>query len=297
MSTLSQILTDTKVISPSNVKMTEPKLLSECGSVLTVDGTAGEQYQIEIEPGDFLVVRAGAAVGKPSFRFTHPNVAASVKTIHEFKHYRHGGSKFWTAKAGMDFYFVIPRSAVKILPEKGYSYIPAEINGVKVRFNVAGGTKNGWTDWLNTCTQISVNHKVRDLNKLAEVAVKDSPLGEINPKGLEPDREIEWKRLAARATQGLIEKIAKMVAEKKAPVVKLLPGFEDKEGKAVEVIRRVKRVNLPPSPEGFKRWRNEYNAGAVKSLILGIDGHFCKVRVKVGQIDWAATAEANGIAA
>lgn len=291
MNGLTEILMDNKVIPPSNVKMTEPKLLSECGPILTVDGTAGEQYQIEIEPGDFLVVRAGASVNKPSVRFAHPNVAASVKTIHEFKHYRKGGGKFWTAKAGRDFYFVIPRSAVKMLPEKGFSYIPAEINGVKVKFNVSGGTKNGWTDWLNTCVTISVNHKVRDLNKLAEVALNPSPLGAITPKELEADREVEWQRLAARATKGLVEKIAKMTEEGKKPVVKLLPGYEDKEGTAVEVIRRPKKVTLTETS-----YRIEYT-GAVKSILMGISGHWGKVRVKVGQIDWAATAAANGIAA
>lgn len=42
------------------MKMTEPKLLSECGTKLVVDDTEGERYEVEIDPGDFLVVRAGA---------------------------------------------------------------------------------------------------------------------------------------------------------------------------------------------------------------------------------------------
>ena len=298
MNSVFQELIDAKPTQPTGEKMTEPKLLSECGEVLVLDSTEGNQYQVAIEPGEFLVVCAGATVGKASANFKHPNVAASGKVIHGFKHYRKGGSKFWTERAGMDFIFVIPRNAIKMLPEKGYSYVRAEINGVKVRFNVSGGTANGWTDWLGTRTQISVNHKIKDLKKLADVAVRNSPMEPLVVAPLESDREATWNRLSARHAKDLIEKIAQMAIDGKTPVVKLLPGFEEKEGKVVSVSRRNKRVNLPPSPEGHKRYRNEYNAGAVKSMIiLNNENVHCRVKVKVGQIDWAATAAANGLAA
>jgi len=280
--------------APTGVKMTEPKLLSECGTLLVVDGTPGEQYQIEIAPGDYLIVRAGATVNKPSARFSHPNVAASGKVVHEFKRYRSNGGKFWTAKAGVDFYFVIPRSAVKMLPEKGYSYIPAEINGVKVTFNVSGGTANGWTDWLNINTTIAVNHKLSDLKKIAEVAVRNSPFEPMVVKPLED--EIRWNQLAARVSKGLVEKIAKLAEDGKAPVVKFLPGFEEKEGKVISVNRRSKKTMLPHGDECLKKWSTDYT-GAVKSLILAVAGNYCRVRAKVGQIDWYETAKANGIAA
>ncbi len=133
--------------------MTEPKLLSECGARLVVDDTEGERYEIEIEPGDFLMVKAGATADKATAHFKHPNVAVTARTIHEFKHYRRNGSKFWTARAGVDHYFVIPRTAIKMLPKKGYSFIPAEINGVRVSFNVSGGGDGRvWTDYLRTRT-------------------------------------------------------------------------------------------------------------------------------------------------
>ena len=51
MATISDILNDDTTIAPSGEMMTEPKILSECGAVLVVDGTAEGQYQIEIEPG------------------------------------------------------------------------------------------------------------------------------------------------------------------------------------------------------------------------------------------------------
>lgn len=285
-----------KSVTPTGVKMMEPKLLSECGTLLVVDGTPGEQYQVEIDPGDYLVIRAGASAGKPSARFSHPNVAASGRSIHEFKHYRQNGGKFWTARAGVDFYFVVPRSAIKMLPEKGHSYVPAEINGVKVKFNVSGGTANGWTDWLHTRTEISVGHSIRDLKKIAEVSVRNSPFEPIMVKPLDEGDEARWNRMAARLSSELIEKIAKMAEEGKNPVVKLLPGYTEKEGKVVEVDRRAKKIMLPHGDECLKRWRLEYT-GAVKSLIVTAEGCWGRVRVKVGQVDWAATAEANGIAA
>ena len=276
--------------------MTESKLLSECGSVLVIDDRPGEQYQVEIEPGDYLVIRAGVSSGKASAKFSHPNVAASARTVHEFKHYRRTGSKFWTARAGVDFYFVIPRSVIKMLPEKGYSYIPAEINGVKVRFNVSGGTSNGWTDWLTTSTTISVGHGMRNLKKLAEVAVRNSPFEPIVPKTLDASEEADWQRLTARLSKGLVEKIAELAEEGKSPVVKLRPGYSMKEGKVVEVYRRRKKVSIEPKPGYEKAWKIEYT-GAVKGLIVTVDGEWGRTRVKVGQIDWASTAEANGIAA
>ena len=292
-----QAIIDAKPTQPTGEKMTEPKLLSECGDMLVVDSTEGNQYQVAIEPGEYLVVRAGATINKASAHFTHSNVAATGKVIHEFKHYHKNGSKSWSARAGVDYIFVIPRSAVKLLPEKGYSYVPAEINGVKVRFNVCGGTANGWTDWLRTSTTISVNHKVKDLKKIAEVAVRNTSFEPMVVKPLEPDQEVQWNRMSARLAKGLVEKVAKMAEEGKHPVVKLMPEFEEKEGVVVAVSRRRKRVNLPPSPEGYKRWENKYNAGAVKSIVISLSGNFHHIRVKVGQIDWAATAEANGIAA
>jgi hypothetical protein len=244
----------------------------------------------------YLVIMAVVAAGKAAAKFNHPNVAASARRVHGFKHYRRSGSKFWTVRAGVDFYFVIPRSAIKMLPEKGHSYVPAEINGVKVRFNVSGGTSNGWTDFLHTSTTISVGHGIRDLKKLAEVAVRNSEFEPIVPKTLDADQEADWQRLTARLSKGLVEKIAKLAEEGKSPVVKLLSGYSVTEGKVVEVYRRAKKVNIEPKPGYEKAWRIEYT-GAVKGLIVTLDGEWGRTRVKVGQIDWASTAEANGIAA
>ena len=276
--------------------MTEPKLLSECGHRLIVDDTEGDRYEIDIEPGDFLVVRAGATMDKATARFTHPNIVVTARTIHNFKHYRKNGSKFWTSRAGVDHCFVIPRTAIKLLPQKGYSWIPAEINGVKVAFNVSGGGDGKvWTDYLRAYTCISVNHRLKDMTKLAEVAVRNSPMEPIQVKPMDADQEAYWQRLAARVSKGLIEKVAKLVEDGKKPIVKLLPGYsieQQTEGVLVSVGRRAKKIMLPHGDECLKKWKVEYT-GAVKELMIELS--VCKGRVKVGQVDWAETAAANGI--
>ena len=104
-----------------------------------------EGYQVELPPGDHLIVVAGVFCGEPGYGFDYPNIAAKKSCIHEFKHYRQSGSRFWTSRAGMDFYFAIPKPHIELLPDKGYSYVPAIIGGHKCRFNVSGGTINGWT--------------------------------------------------------------------------------------------------------------------------------------------------------
>jgi hypothetical protein len=187
----------------------------------TIDATPGEEYHVEVDPGEYLVVEAGSLVGTPAARFTHPNVAARVNRVYEFKHYHGNGGKSWTSKAGVSFYLVIPRSCVFLLPEKGYSYIPAMINGVKVRFNVSGGTVNGWTDWLHTHTQISVNHCLRDLKKLAEVAVRGTDLEPIGFKAKdeeEVNREmVSWARLGAKQELKVVVGAQVMLGDGRTP--------------------------------------------------------------------------------
>ena len=78
-----------------------------------------EGYQVELPPGDHLIVVAGAHLGEAGHDFDHPNIAAKKSELFEFKHYRKGGSKFWTSKAGISFYFVIPKAQIELLPEKG----------------------------------------------------------------------------------------------------------------------------------------------------------------------------------
>ena len=91
------------------------KLLSECGTEFVVD--AADKYVVAIDPGDYLVIEVGAVVGKPGAKLQHPNIAATVKRLYNFRTYFKSGAKRWYTKAGMSHYFVVPRSAITILPE------------------------------------------------------------------------------------------------------------------------------------------------------------------------------------
>ena len=158
-------------------------------------------YHVETPAGPALILRAGAMLGKPAAGFTHPNVLLKEPCVHEFKHYRKGGGKFWTAAAGYNFYFAIPKAAVRLHPEPGYSYIKAQVAGVEVVFNVSGGTLNGWTDWIRNPVSISVNHPLRALRQLADAALTPeaaASLGlSVEPKPLDSEQVLRFSEQVA----------------------------------------------------------------------------------------------------
>ncbi len=261
----------------------EAKLLSDCTSPIIIDDNPKDQYQIVFEPSEYQIIKMGFKSNHAGAKFTHPNIFATKKTIHEFKHYRSGGSKFWTASAGIDHYLIIPRNKITILPEKGYSYIPAEINGVKVSFNVTGGTNNGWTDYLGVRSTISVNHKLSDLKKLAEVAIRDSQIEDtVAIEELTEDEENWWAFYDAKANPKIKENIAKMIEDGKKPRIVMQGGYICNSGYGIEVLRR-------RGKRGADGWR-KYD-GAVNKIIGIFDGN--RYSVKVNQIDWRKTEIAN----
>ena len=140
---------------------------------------AGERFQVEADyrvrlpPGDHLIVIAGAHLGEPAYDFDHPNIAAKKSELFEFKHYRKGGSKFWTSKAGISFYFVIPKAQIELLPEKGYSYVPVLIHGRKCLLNVSGGGggNDGWTDYVRRVVHVGCGWTIAALRSLAAIAL------------------------------------------------------------------------------------------------------------------------------
>jgi len=164
-----------------------------------------EGYRVVIEPGDYLIVVAGAYYGSAGARFRHPNIAAKQTRLHEFKHYRQGGGKFWTSRAGVDFLFVIPKTEIHLIHEKGYSYVPVEINGQRWSLNVSGGTFDGWTDTVRRVAHVQCGCSQKALRKLAGVAL--SP-GECRRRGITHDiramEGYEAARFVERATESLI---------------------------------------------------------------------------------------------
>lgn len=241
-------------------------------------------YFIKVCAGENIVLIAGVDAKSKQADFTHPNLSGSEKTIHEFKHYRKNGSKFWTSKAGVDFYFVIPKSEIKIYPQEGYSYVYAVVNGVQVVLNVSGGGSNNWTDYVDSFCRISVGHGIKTLKKLAEVAVPEK----LNLKTLDEYETKRWESNKAK-NQELIEKIVALPS----PTIKILDKFvfyRAKQGVLSGVSRRLKKVETVV--DGKKSVSRDW-VGAVKRLNVRSEGNL--FTVKVGQVDWIETAKLNGI--
>ena len=230
-----------------------------------------EGYQVELPPGDHLIVVAGAHMGEPAYDFDHPNIAAKKSELLEFKHYRKGGSKFWTSKAGISFYFVVPKAQIELLPEKGYSYVPVLIHGRKCRLNVSGGTGNGgWTDHVRQVAHVGCGWTLAALRSLATIALNpDDCRAQGITLAVEPLKDCQ------RA--GFVETAAAVVM----------------------------RTRLGPGSQVFLRdgWDYMGSQGpfAVESRPRRKRYFICvigtaHVRVRYAAIDWGKTAEINGVA-
>lgn len=175
--------------------------LMEAGTRHLLD--PNDNYYLEIEEGSHLILVIGATAEHALFNFQHKNMVDRAAHVLEFKHYRDNGSKFWTAKAGVDLYFVVPKEAIEIVPEKRYSYPKVKINGEEVVLNTSGGTfpEKCWTDIIRRQTVTLVNMKVSTVKKIAEVAInreEAEALGYL-PKirYMEAEQRNYWVELAA----------------------------------------------------------------------------------------------------
>ena len=289
------------------MKATQPILMSDAGERWVLDDSPGSEYTLKIEPGRFLAVCFGQDARRPAAKFKHEMLAARRSRLHEFKHYRGDGSKFWTAKPGVDLWFIVPRTAIRLLPEEGHSYVPAEINGVKVTFNVSGGTApGGWTDWIGSRVSVSVGHPVADLRKVAEVAVRDEAaekelLAHLAASG-DLDERSRWAfRQAVAAGPVAAALVARYKAGDKDLRIFPAPGLTIQSGGRVESVSFVRRASwrAPTAEEsrthpGVERVRVAADSNRARSFIVRFDGG--AYRLPPSRVDWVRTAEANGIA-
>ena len=227
-------------------------------------------YQVKLPPGDHLIVIAGAHLGKPGYNFDHPNVAVKKSELFEFKHYHRTRGKFWTSRPGANFYFVLPKAQIELLPEKGYSYVPVLIRGRKCRLNVSGGSgSGGWADYVGPVVHIGCGWSRKDLKLLAEIAVSPA---ECQAQGIaldiEPEEDIDQRRFAQAAAAVTMR--AKL---KPGSQVMLSDGYSYQGSQGpLEIISRPRR-------------KRHFEC---KGFPIG-------VRVPYAAIDWAKTAEANGV--
>jgi len=227
-------------------------------------------YVLKFNPAPYIILRVGMTVDKKPI--IHPNVVASSSRVFEFKHYRSNGGKFWTSKAGNEYYFVVPKEKIEILPEKGYSYPKVEIGGKLVVLNCSGGTTGdgGWEDWIGPVASTSIN-----LVDFLISAIADNSLtvAECNQRGItNVIRENEDERLRTiwlnLASEAVIRKVIN-----KSPIGKKLITFNEPE-----------TVYLIQSRYGRKQ-----------CYVCTEFGFSSRFRVTYKAIDWMATAAANGM--
>jgi signal peptidase I len=269
-------------------------LMSEVDGEWVVDPADGG-YRVLVAPGDHLVLMAGASYGKPAAGFRHPNIVARKCEVHEFKHYRKAGSKFWTARPGVNFYLVVPKDRIEMIPEKGYSYVPVKINGQKLVLNVSGGGGcgyPGWTDWVHRVVHTSVGFPKKTLKLLADVALSPE---ECKARGItfplvgpdESDKQRFIRLAAEKDTKPTIKAGNKIVVDTNSCT------WDSELSPIVTVVART-------TGHTYRRGKTQPGGTYVmkptqQQKVLATDDRGHQWRIKFSLVDWLKTAEANGI--
>jgi hypothetical protein len=227
--------------------------------VYTVD--AEDNYTVEFSTHEHLVLHASAKWGTAASRFQHEKMMACQTTVLEFKHYREKGSKFWTAHPGVEFWWVIPKSKLELVPEKGHSYVPVKLNGIRFRLNVSGGTSangKGWTDWVREQADTSCGFTLKQLRALFDAGMT---LEECKAAGVVVD---------LRHRKGFEELVAAKTPLQPGHVVYLKEGYSFQGSTGPFTVEKKEK----------------------QSYLLNVFG----MRGKVGPkyIDWVKTVQANG---
>jgi hypothetical protein len=248
--------------------------LSEAGKRFTILSDSGNIYHLDLPEGKFIVLVAGADLGTAGFDFNDDNVAAKSHRIFELKHYGNNiRGKYWTRRAGIDFYFVFDKKDLELVEKEAYSYPQVKIGGKTYTLSVTGGTDGKtWTDTVRSVAHIGIGHTKASLKHLAKYA--------INPF----DSSIMGKRIDIPGlSENGQESFFALVAEHKARKAlkqgdQIFLGhgcnYEGTKGPfIVSCINRRKRTVLADLPVCYTS----------------------RVRMKYNQVDWTQTAAANGI--
>jgi len=241
------------------------KLSEICGKRYTLP--EDPHYHIEAEAGDNLLIVASVIADKKNASFDHPNILLKRPEVLEFKYYRHNGGKYWVAKPGIAFYFLVPKDRIEIVPEKLYSYVKVLIGGKKYTLNVSGhGSAGEWTDFFGNVVHISVGHPVHDLKTLAD--------NSLSPEALPLDFNFPERDTSSEDRQRELQRwqwlLAEKIARKALTIGSTLICSESNY--TVERLNRTKTQIVAR--------RNPYGG---------------LYRIHKQTIDWTKTAEANGI--
>ena len=270
--------------------ITAPTPLNVLHDVVKIpDGKSA--YYVTLPDGENLVLICSQDARKPIAEFKHPNLAAVGNSILNFKHSRKGGSRFWTTIPGRDFYFVIPKSKITLIPTPGNSYVPIEVNGVKVSLNVSGGDwHDGWADHVSSCCHTRVGHTLKDMKALAAVAIPES----IQPKAMDSSDQKAWEdAMNAHLCPPLL---VKAVQENKNPKIVLRTGYyfsaHQTEGPATEVAFGQKLKWEPDPNDPKRRIGTLHKTARIRHFVIQSSLWGGGVRVPPSKIDWTQTLAA-----
>jgi hypothetical protein len=250
--------------------------LGTAGRRITFKDEHGKDYFIDIAEGKYLLVSACIEYGRAAFNFDHRNVLARIPEVFEYKHYRANGGKRWTSAPGIDIVFALPKTAIEVVPEPGYSYVKVKIAGEDFTLNVSGGTgTGGWTDWIGAGAHLCGTRKttVKKLKALASVAFDPASavlLGIRLPEYTEDD-----KQSAERLPRVIADRIIPAMVKDGYPI-HLTSSYSG------EYVYRVKY-----------RSRSFYADKASRKRSFICDYKGSNLRVKFSQIDWVKTAALN----
>lgn len=271
--------------------------LSEISDTLIVRQNP-EPYTIfinqEIHKNGYLQVCFGEPINKPAANFQHPNLVCSNKVIHSFRTYSR-----WYEKAGVDHWFVIPTDKIYIVPDEGYSYIKAFINGIKVNFNVSGGTNGkGWADWLSAKTHVGVGYSLRDLKRIAEVSIRGTAAENSLIKPLEDKTHFELLKTRKTVPQKIVILYKKGNSNIQLKLNENTTIAAGQICKLVDINFCQKRLCRPPTKKEQENSSyqitsivNYVETNRIRNFIVEAEGR--KIRTSLKHINWIETEKLN----
>jgi hypothetical protein len=228
-------------------------------------------YFVRLGQGKRIVLALGFFLEHPGARFQHPNIIRSENHVFDLKKHHKGGGKSWSEKAGVVHFMSFPDDEISLIPEKGYSYVPVEIAGVRIVLNTSGGGGKEWVDWVGGSVHHALlNISLADLRKIA--AVSEIPTDEIRNllqgNSSDSDREREEKRFDAMMLKKEAKKRVPELIDKGVKLELVLSGCTVESVIPVRTVRTNGRLSCIYATYGCENYR-----------------------IRLKQIDWAGTLQ------
>lgn len=232
-----------------------------------------EGYGIKVAAGANLILTFAFKLPNPLIDFMHSKLAAKRVKILEFKHYRDSGSKFWTAHAGFELTFVVPKSALKLVLKKTHSYPEVMLGNHAIRLNVSLTGGCGPTlEYIGQDVNACVGYSAKIIKAVADVSLSPEICGrrETDPAKIYSEYDIKNERRADWLKAAYC-KLVKLEKGKKVVILKDASMYGGETFIVEDITKNGARLLL-------KRETGNYNCHAGRNVI-----------------DWQATAAANGV--